>query len=77
MKFSASYLKMIRLGPDQQRLYVVEAAEKQVVAYDVSKPWECSIYFVNERPEDITFSADGSKLYLWCPSKLIIYVLGF
>jgi WD40 repeat protein len=73
MLFS-SYVNKIRLGPDRQRLFVVEPSDKQVVAYDVNKPWECSIYYFDVRPWDIKFSADGSKMYTWSPSsgKIIV-----
>ena len=68
MKFSDP-VERIRVGPDQQRLYVVEPSEKRVLAYDVSKPWDCSMYYVDGRPVDFQFSADGTKLYIWCPGK--------
>ncbi|HEY3274945.1 MAG TPA: hypothetical protein VGJ92_14330 [Methanocella sp.] len=68
-----SYVKQIRLGPDRQRLFVVEPNDHQVIAYDVNKPWDCWFFGMTERPWDIKFSADGTKLYTWCPGNSLIY----
>jgi hypothetical protein len=64
----------IRVGPDQQRLFVVEPSEKRVLAYDVSKPWEYATYFVDGRPVDFQFNTDCTELYTWCPGKSKIFV---
>ena len=72
-KFSGP-VNRIRVGPDQQRLFVIEPSEMRVLAYDVSKPWEYATYPMDARAVDFQFSADGTKLYTWCPGKSMIYV---
>jgi hypothetical protein len=72
MLFS-SYVKGIRLGPDRQRLFVIEPNDQQVIAYDVNQPWDCWFFGMVARPWDIKFCADGTKLYTWCPGKSMIY----
>ncbi len=64
----------IRVGPDQQRLFVIEPTEDRVLAYDVSKPWEYSTYPTDARVVDFQFSTDGTKLYTWCPGTSKIYI---
>ncbi|MGE5465263.1 MAG: hypothetical protein ACM3PB_00005, partial [Betaproteobacteria bacterium] len=73
MLFSA-YVKKIRLGPGGQRLFVIEPSDQQVIAYDVNQPWDCWFFGMDARPWDIKFSADGTKLYTWCPGKSMIFV---
>jgi hypothetical protein len=73
MLFS-SYVKGIRLGPDRKRLFVIEPNDQQVIAYDVNQPWDCWFYGMSGRPWYIKFSADGTKLYTWCPGQSMIFV---
>lgn len=73
MKFTP-LISLIRLGPDRQTMYVIQPGEKRVIGYNVNTPSDYRIYFTGTKPEDITFSPDGSKLYVYCYGNSYVMV---
>jgi sugar lactone lactonase YvrE len=76
LEFS-SLVSLIRLGPDGQTLYVVEPSpyDQRVIGYYVDNPSIHKIYSVGSTPDDVAFSPDGSKMYVYCVGNA--YVMAF
>jgi hypothetical protein len=58
----SDYVEKVRMGPDQQRLFVMQSALKQILAYVPDQPWDYSTYPTDGRPWDFGFGADGTKI---------------